>query len=131
MITQIECVPIVVSDQNRALKFYRDALGLEVTADNPTQFPDNRWITLKPRGAQTAVVLFKATAEQPEAASRLGKPTFILFDTDDIRADCERIESHGGRIVSGPEPAHWGEGKAMEAMAADPDGNGFVLVQPG
>ncbi len=112
------------------MRFFRDTLGFEITADSPTQFPNNRWITLRPPGAQTHIGLFKAMAERPEVALRLGQQTFIVFDCDDIRANCERITFYGGRIVSGPEPAHWGGGKAMEAIAADPDGNGFVLVQP-
>ncbi len=128
MITHIRRVPIVVSDHDRALKFYRDALGFEVTADSTDpRSSENRWLTLKPQSGQTNIMLLKASSQQPEMSSRLGKSTHIVLDTDDIQAECERVKSHGARIIYGPKRAGWGE--AIEAQFADLDGNIFMLIQ--
>ncbi len=80
MITHIHSVPIVVSDQDRALKFYRDALGFEVTADSTNPLcPDNRWLTLKPKSGQTNIMLLKVSPRQADMSSRLGKSTYIVW----------------------------------------------------
>jgi len=129
MITHVHSVPIVVSDPERALGFYRDGLGFEVTADiTDPRSPDNRWLTLKPRSGQTNLMLLKASAIAPEMSARLGKPTFMVVNTDYLRGDCELIKLRGGRILTEPKRAGWGN--AMEAQVADPDGNVFLLIQP-
>ena len=129
MITHIRSVPIVVSDYDRALKFYREALGFEVIADiTDPRSADNRWLTLKPKSGQTHIMLLKASPRQPELSSRLGKSTYIVLDTDDIEAECEHLKAHGARNLHEPKRAGWGA--AIEAHFADPDGNIFLLVQP-
>ena len=51
-IEKIGTVIVPVSDQERAIAFYVDALGLEERADVP--FGDgNRWIEVAPPGAET------------------------------------------------------------------------------
>ncbi len=44
----IQTITIPVADQDRALAFYRDVLGFEVTADNA--FGDQRWLSVAPAG---------------------------------------------------------------------------------
>jgi predicted enzyme related to lactoylglutathione lyase len=128
VITHIHSIPIVVSDYDQALKFYRDALGFEVTADvTDPRSSENRWLTLKPKSGQTGIMILKASPTQPEFSARLGKPTYIAMNTDDIAAECERMKSHGARILYGPKRAGWGD--AVEAQVADPDGNTFMLIQ--
>ena len=129
MITHIHSVPIVVSDHDRALKFYRDALGFEVSADiTDPRSPENRWLTLKPKAGQTNLMLLKASSLQPELSSRPGKTTSIVLNTDDIQAECENMISHGARVLYEPKRAGWGN--ALETHFADPDGNIFLLIQP-
>ena len=61
MITNLHSVAVFVSDRDRALRFYRDALGFEVTADvTDPNSAENRWLTLKPRSGQTNIMLLKA-----------------------------------------------------------------------
>jgi predicted enzyme related to lactoylglutathione lyase len=126
MITHIRSVSIVVSDCDRALKFYRDAFGFEVTADiTDPKSSQNRWLTLKPRSGQTAFMLLKASL--PDESSRVGKSTHIVLDTDDIQAECEHLKLHGARVLYEPKRAGWGN--AIETHFSDPDGNIFLLVQ--
>src|SRR5437868_6528195 len=122
MITHIHSVPIVVRDPDRALEFYRDALGFEVTTDSTDpRSSDNRWLTMKPRSGETNIMLLKALPRQPELGSRLGRFTYIALNTDDIIVECERLKARGARIVDGPKRAGWGD--ATEAHFTDLDGN--------
>ena len=127
MITHIRSVSIVVGDYDRASKFYRDALGFEVTADvtDPKSSQD-RWLTLKPRSGQTELMLVKTSLL--DESSRLGKSTHMVLDTDDIQAECEHLKLHGAQVLHEPKRAGWGN--AIETHFADPDGNIFLLVQP-
>ena len=128
MVTHVHSVPIVVSEYERALNFYRGALGFEVTADvTDPRSSENRWLTLKPKHGQTSVMLLTPSTRQPNLSSRLGKPTYVVLSCDDIYAECGRINSHGGRALHEPKVAGWG--RALEAHFADPDGNIFQLIQ--
>jgi predicted enzyme related to lactoylglutathione lyase len=124
MVTHLHSVAIFVADRGRALEFYKDALGFEVTADatDPTN-PDNRWLTIKPVAGQTNLMLLKRSKGGPENHH----PTQLTFATSDIDADCQRIKSHGGIILHPPNHAGWGN--ALETHFSDPDGNVFMLIQ--
>ena len=57
MIRGIKFVSIPVADQDVALKFYTESLGMKVVTDQP--FTDKqRWIELLIPGADTGVALF-------------------------------------------------------------------------
>ena len=116
-ITSIQTITVPVSDQDRALAFYRDALGFEVRADNP--FGSMRWLTVGPVGGETEIVLHLALPGL-EAGSSGG----IVLATDDIDAACAAL-ADAGATCSSPETVLWGR----QAEFNDPDGNGFVLVQ--
>src|SRR2546429_418742 len=58
MIEKLTHVPIVVSDQEKALKFYTEVLGFEKRADY--QNPGNpRWLTVAPKGTDVELILFE------------------------------------------------------------------------
>jgi catechol 2,3-dioxygenase-like lactoylglutathione lyase family enzyme len=57
MITQVKFVGIPTRDQARALKFYTEQLGFEVSTDQPFD-GKQRWIELRIAHSQTRVVLF-------------------------------------------------------------------------
>jgi catechol 2,3-dioxygenase-like lactoylglutathione lyase family enzyme len=116
-ITAIQTITIPVSDQERALTFYRDVLNFEVRADNA--FGDSRWLTVAPVGAATEMVL-----HLPFPGTDPGWSKGVVLSTDDIDATTEALRS-AGVAVDGPETVGWGK----QATFADPDGNGFVLTQ--
>ena len=66
MIRRVKFVGIPVSNQDRALAFYRDVLGFKVATDQP--MGTQRWIELKVPGAETCVVLFTPEGQ----ANRIG-----------------------------------------------------------
>ena len=118
MIRGIKFVGIPVRDQDVALKFYTEALGLKVTTDQPFT-PTQRWIELLIPGADTGIALF--TPEGHE--KRIGEFHSISFWCDDVFATADVMKKKG--VVFSKEPANesWGS----VAVFKDPDGNQFVL----
>ncbi|MDI1457943.1 VOC family protein [Streptomyces sp. ATE26] len=116
-ITHASFVTLPVSDQDRALRFYRDVLGMEVTADR--QLPQGRWLQVAPRGAQTVFTLSGPGMGGFTPGSARG----IMLVTTDVDADCARLAA-AGTPVQGPDELPWGRMASFE----DPDGNGLMLL---
>lgn len=125
MITHLEMVTIYVTDQERALGYYRDALGFEVTHDM-TWKENFRWLTVAPTGGETKLVLYKADLKMPEESSRVGQWTGLVFYTDDIAGTYQTLKGRGVHFSKEPEKMDWG---GIEAQFVDPDGNRFELVE--
>jgi predicted enzyme related to lactoylglutathione lyase len=118
MITQVKFVGIPTGDQDRALKFYTEKLGFEVSTDQI--FNDKqRWIELRIANSATRVVLF--TPEGHE--SRIGSFFNGSFACDDVSATYRQLKARGVEFDKPPEKQPWGE----FAIFKDPDGNQFVL----
>ncbi|MGB9329520.1 MAG: VOC family protein [Steroidobacteraceae bacterium] len=118
MITQLKFAGIPTSDQDRALKFYTQQLGFEVSTDQV--FDDKqRWIELRVANSATRLVLF--TPEGHE--NRIGTLFNGSFACDDVSATYRQLKARGVVFVSEPQKQPWGE----YAMFKDPDGNQFVL----
>lgn len=113
-ISSVKTVTVFVSDQDRALNFYVNVLGMTVRADRT--FGDNRWLEV---GAEegTTLVLHK-----PFPGMSAGTSQGTVLATNDINADVRRLDSESF-VVDGPHEMPW----ATQATFSDPDGNGFVL----
>jgi catechol 2,3-dioxygenase-like lactoylglutathione lyase family enzyme len=116
-ITSIQTITIPVADQQRAFEFYRDVLGFEVRQDNA--FGESRWLTVAPPAGQTEMVL-----HIPFPGTEPGSSRGVVLNSDDIEGTCAALRA-AGVVVDGPDSQGWGP----QATFADPDGNGFVLVQ--
>lgn len=68
---------------------------------------------------------------QSACATNGGRPpgtvSGIMLATDDAKAACERVAKAGGKVLAPPFPAPIG---GSWAIAADPDGNEFMLCEP-
>ena len=118
MITHVKFVGIPTKDQTRALKFYTEKLGFEISTDQP--FDDKqRLIELRIAHSQTRVVLF--TPEGHE--SRIGSFFNGSLACDDVEATFRQLSQRGVEFTKEPEKQPWG----TFAMFKDPDGNQFVL----
>lgn len=115
-ITHASFITLPVADQDRALCFYRDVLGFEVTAD--LDMPPGRWLQVAPK--------------EPRPPSRPGpgmggftpgETRGIMLLTTDVDADCARLTA-AGVAVDGPDDLPWGRMAAFR----DPDGNGLMLL---
>jgi predicted enzyme related to lactoylglutathione lyase len=122
MLKGIKFVGIPVNDQDVALKFYTEALGLKVVTDQPFT-PKQRWIELMIPGADTGVALF--TPEGHE--KRIGEFQSISFWCDDVFATAEGLKKKGVAFTKEPTVEPWGS----VAVFKDPDGNQFVLSSNG
>lgn len=117
MITHIKFVGIPVSDQDRALKFYTEQLGFEISTDQP--LGKQRWIELRVANSATRVVLF--TPEGHE--DRIGTFFNGSIACDNVEATWRQLSQRGVEFVQEPTRQPWG----TFAKFRDPDGNTFVL----
>ena len=102
---KIKLTSVYVDDQNKALRFYTDVLGFAKKADF-SQGP-YRWLTVasseEPDGTQLQLALNNnptAKAYQ-QAIFEQGQPA-VMFFTDDIKADYERIKTRGAEFTMPP-----------------------------
>lgn len=116
----IRTVGIPVSDQDRAVAFYRDVLGFDILMDMPLPQVGARWIEAAPAGAPVSVALVKTDAITPD-----GNETGIRFSTADAAAAHADLDAAG---VAVDELLEW-PGVPPMFTFRDPDGNGLTVVQ--
>jgi catechol 2,3-dioxygenase-like lactoylglutathione lyase family enzyme len=115
-LTDLAIISVPVSDQDRALAFYADVLGLEVIDDAPMG-PTMRWLRVGPKLAQTSITL---VTWFPSMAP--GSLKGLLFNTDNLEGDVERFRA-AGVVVSEVQEEAWGRYVTFD----DPDGNGIIV----
>jgi predicted enzyme related to lactoylglutathione lyase len=102
---KIKLASVYVDDQEKALHFYTDVLGLTKNAD----FSNGpyRWLTVassdEPGGTELQLALNNNPAAKAyqQAMFAQGQPAINLF-TDDIKADCARIAARGAAFAKPP-----------------------------
>jgi predicted enzyme related to lactoylglutathione lyase len=119
---------IAVDDHDKALAFYRDALGLEVR--NDVSFEGMRWVTVgPPLQPEIDIVLEPPTATpnaspaDREAAAQLlakGLLRAVIFTTDDVDGAFERIQASGADVLQEPMNQPYG---VRDCAFRDPAGN--------
>jgi predicted enzyme related to lactoylglutathione lyase len=117
MLEKVFYTSVLVSDQDKALDFYTNVLGLEKRVENPT--PDGpRFLTVGVKGDDFQLVLWPGTPGQAEPA--MGRPpASITIETDDCRQTVDELKSRGVEFVSDVLEFPWG----YVAQFQDPDGN--------
>jgi lactoylglutathione lyase len=130
MLKKIGTITVQVKDQSKALDYYTRKLGFEKRSDQPMG-PGQRWIEVAPPGAETRVLLYKATPDAPGADSYeaalagIGKSTGIVLDTDDIVATFAKLKANGVTILDEPSKQPYG----WWGLFADQDGNTYGVHQ--
>ena len=118
-IRRISIISIPVSDQQRALAYYRDVLGMQVVRDDEFMHANARWIELRPHGAETNITLTTWFENL-----KPGGVTGTVLTTDNLDGDLATLIARG--FKSSPiDSAPWGR----YVTFSDPDGNGWVLQQ--
>lgn len=111
-------IQLTVRDQDEALAFYTDKLGMEVRIDAPQ--PGFRWLTVGPaEQPEVAIVLAAANGQ-----GKSGGGTLFLA-SDDALADCKELEARGVEFVQPPTEEQYG----ISAGFRDPSGNYIRLSQ--
>ena len=128
MLKNLMFATLYVSDQDRALEFYTDSLGLERGVDNLT--PEGRFLTVAPADKSVQILLWPGIPGQPGPAVDAAEPGLaggIFLGADDLRKEFEVLRSRGVEFVQ-PEPQDYAFGVRVTAL--DPDGNRIELRQP-
>jgi predicted enzyme related to lactoylglutathione lyase len=114
---------VLVSDQDRALDFYTNTLGMEKRVENPT--PDGpRFLTVGVSGNDFMLVLWPGTPG--EAVPAMGRPpASVTIEVDDCRETVEEFKSRGVEFISDVLEFEWG----YVAQFVDPDGNRLQVRQ--
>ena len=121
-VSKLANVIVPVADQDRALAFYTDVVGLEARVDVP--FGDgNRWIEVAPAGAETVI----AIAPPGESVTTGGKDTGISLQTDDIDAYYAQLKARGADVDA--EISRFGDAVPPLFWFRDPEGNRLMVVE--
>lgn len=122
LINKLTSVIVPFDDQDRALEFYTDALGLEKRVDAP--FGEGyRWIEVAPPGGETTIVL---SPPGPHTTAG-GKDTGISLATTDIEGVHAQLKASGADVDE--EISQLGEGVPPLFWLRDPEGNTLMVVQ--
>jgi predicted enzyme related to lactoylglutathione lyase len=114
---------VLVSDQDQALDFYTNVLGLEKRVENPT--PDGpRFLTVGVKGDDFQLVLWPGKPGQAEPAMGSPPPS-VTIETDDCRRTVEELQSRGVEFATDVLEFPWG----YVAQFHDPDGNRLQVRQ--
>jgi predicted enzyme related to lactoylglutathione lyase len=100
MITGLNFQSLPVTDQDRALAFYRDKMGFTVQTDAPYG-DDWRWIFIQIPGADTMIQFAR-----PTEVSFNGVPALVMI-CDDVDAETARLKDAGVEVTDGPSDAPW------------------------
>ncbi len=127
MLKNLKYVTVYVSDQDRALAFYTEQLGLDLCID--ANGPDGRFLTVAPGGSAVEIILWPRNGHLPAVDLDPGAivPGPVFLETDDIEKDFNELRARGVIFVeSEPTPYPFG----IRLAALDPDGNRIELRQP-
>jgi catechol 2,3-dioxygenase-like lactoylglutathione lyase family enzyme len=125
MIKDVPLTGIFVGDQEAALDFYTNKLGLEKVEDEPYG-EGARWITVSPAEMRIRIVLKEAEREHEKAmVGRSDGAPILTLGTDDAHAAYERMRERGVRFLGEPYRYPWGIG----ALLLDQDGSPILLLQ--
>jgi predicted enzyme related to lactoylglutathione lyase len=125
-----------VHDQDEALAFYTQKLGMEVRSDATLpEMGDFRWLSVgPPKQPDIAIVLMAIpgppimdaeTAEQVRSLMAKGFAGTIFLTTDDCHAAYEELKGRGVEFVEQPEERPYG----IDSSFRDPSGNHIRLTQ--
>jgi predicted enzyme related to lactoylglutathione lyase len=134
MLTSISISHVFVLDQDEALDFYVNKLGLEVSNDLDLGFM--RWLTVRVPGQPDRDILLErpgppamdeATADQVRELVTKGASGFTVgFTTSDVKKTYETLVARGVDITQEPVEQSYG----TDIGVRDPFGNHIRIVQP-
>jgi uncharacterized glyoxalase superfamily protein PhnB len=133
---RIATAQLWVHDQDEALAFYTNKLGMEVRADvTLPEMGDFRWLTVGPAGQPDVSIVLMAipgppvmdqdTAEQVRDLAAKGFAGTVFLTTDDCQASYEELSGRGVEFTEEPEERPYG----IDSGFRDPSGNSFRLTQ--
>ena len=133
---RIATAQLWVHDQDEALKFYTEKVGMEVRSDvTLAELGDFRWLTVGPVGQPDIAIVLMAipgppmfdeqTAGQVSDLMAKGFAGTVFLTTDDCRASYEELRERGVEFTETPEERPYG----IDVGFRDPSGNNVRLSQ--
>jgi catechol 2,3-dioxygenase-like lactoylglutathione lyase family enzyme len=136
MLKQLTHTQIWVHDQDEALAFYTEKLGMELREDvTVPELGNFRWLSVGVPGQPDVAITLMAipgppvfdedTRAQIQALMAKGASGGLFFTTDDIKGSYEELKSRGVEFSQEPTEQPYG----VDAGFRDPSGNQFRMMQ--
>jgi catechol 2,3-dioxygenase-like lactoylglutathione lyase family enzyme len=135
MLKQLTYAQVWVTDQDEALDFYTEKLGLELREDvTLLEMGNFRWLSVGIPGQDVSITLMAVpgppvfdedTRAQIHALLAKGASGGLFFATDDINKSYEELKSKGVQFLQEPTEQPYG----IDAGFRDPSGNQFRMAQ--
>jgi uncharacterized glyoxalase superfamily protein PhnB len=124
-----------VHDQDEALAFYTEKVGMEVRTDvTLPELGDFRWLAVGMPDQDVSIVLMAIpgppvmeadTAEQVHDLMSKGFAGTVFLETDDCQAAYEELKGRGVEFTEAPEERPYG----IDSGFRDPSGNSLRLTE--
>jgi predicted enzyme related to lactoylglutathione lyase len=125
-----------VNDQDEALEFYTQKLGMEVRIDaTMPELGNFRWLTVSPAGQPDVSIVLMGipgppvmdveTADQVRSLMAKGFAGTVFLTTDDCQASYEELVGRGVEFTEPPEDRPYG----IDSGFRDPSGNSIRITQ--
>jgi catechol 2,3-dioxygenase-like lactoylglutathione lyase family enzyme len=133
---KITTAQLWVHDQDEALAFWTDKIGMEIRSDvTMAEMGDFRWLTIGPVGQPDVSIVLMAipgppvmdeeTAKQVADLTAKGFAGTVFLTTDDCQKTYEVLRDRGVEFTEVPEVRPYG----IDAGFRDPSGNSVRLTQ--
>lgn len=125
--SRLGAVSLLVRDYDEAIAFYVGVLGFDLSSDTDMG-GGKRWVTVTPRGGETALLLARAASDAQDAAvgKQAGERVWLFLETDDFARDHAAWTAAG--VIFREAPRH--EPYGVVAVFEDLYGNAWDLIQP-
>jgi catechol 2,3-dioxygenase-like lactoylglutathione lyase family enzyme len=135
MLKQLTHVQVWVHDQDEALAFYTDKLGMELREDITVPEMGNfRWLSVGIPGQEVSITLMaipgppvfeEETRKKIQELLATGASGGLFFATDDAQGSYEELKDRGVEFTQEPTEQPYG----IDAGLRDPSGNQFRMVE--
>jgi catechol 2,3-dioxygenase-like lactoylglutathione lyase family enzyme len=135
MLTQLTHAQVWVTDQDEALAFYTEKLGMEIREDvTVPELGNFRWLTVGVPGQDVSITLMAVpgppvfddeTRAQIHALLAKGASGGLFFAADDVQKSYEELKAKGVEFLQEPTEQPYG----IDAGFRDPSGNNFRMAQ--
>src|SRR5215475_15800356 len=137
MLKSLATAQVWVHNQDEALAFYTDRLGMEIREDVTVPEMGNfRWLSVGVPGQDVSIVLLavpgppvfdEETASQiRELLAKGAASSGLFFATDDVQSTYEDLKGRGVEFSQEPTQQTYG----IDAGFRDPSGNQMRVAQP-
>ena len=132
---KIASAQLWVHDQEVALKYWTEKVGMEVREDVSLAELNFRWLTVGPPGQDEVSIVLMAVPGEPVMDEPTRKQVLdltakgfagtVFLTTDDCQASYERLKARGVEFTEEPHQMPYG----IDCGFRDPSGNSVRLTQ--